>query len=181
MKRILVLLIAMVMVMSVFVGCEMSESNSADSEQAKQTEALMTEAQSQVGMPNIRYFTERKMLKEVLEKCDDPELITYLYTQNLNGKLIYQGRGIGFGVPYSVQFTNPERIAKAYSQGGFAILPQADPSGLFKPEGLSATWYMMIDESTGESYVEYFEPEIIVKQHKARRELCEEWSLPSDY
>jgi len=40
---------------------------------------------------------------------------------------------------------------------------------------------MMIDEKTGESYVEYFEPEIIVKQKKAPRRLCAEWSLPSDY
>lgn len=179
MKRVLVLILVVVMLFT-FVGC--STEMTADQTQKQQTEQLMTEANNQIGMPNIRYFTEKKMLKEVLEKCDDPELITYLYTTNLNGKLIYQGRGIGFGVPYSVQYTNPDYIARSYSNGGGGVtLPQADPSGLFKPEGLSATWYMMIDEETGETYVEYFEPEIIVKQRKARRELCEEWSLPDNY
>jgi len=180
MKKILALILVFVLSLSVFIGCE--EVTSADKEQREQTEELMREANNQVGMPNIKYFSEKKMLKEVLEKCDDPELITYIYTVNLNGKLIYQGRGIGFGVPYSVQYTNPDYIARSYSNGGGGVvLPQADPSGLFKPEGLSATWYMMIDEETGETYVEYFEPEIVVKQKKARRELCEEWSLPDNY
>lgn len=170
MKKLLIIFIALMLSLSV-VACD-----SVDDEQERQTEQLMTEAQKQIGMPNIKNFAERKMLKEVLEKADDPNLITYLYTTNLEGKLVYQGRGIGFGIPYSVQFTNPER----YEYQG-ATLPQADPSGLFKPDGLSATWYMMIDEETGESYVEYFEPEIIVKQQKAPRRLCAEWSLPDSY
>lgn len=179
MRKIWILTLMLVVVLS-FTGCAEME-NTADEVQEKATKALMSEAQNQIGMPNIKNFAERKMMKEVLEKCDDPELITYLYTMNLEGKLIYQGRGIGFGIPYSVQYTNPQYIAESWSSTGFAILPQPDPSGLYKPDGLSATWYMMIDEETGESYVEYFEPEIIVKQHKARRELCAEWSLPDNY
>lgn len=176
MKKILSIMMVLVLVLS-FVGCE---SSGADYEQQEQTKILMQEAQNQVGMPNIEYFSERKMMKEVLEKCDDPELITYLYTTSIEGKLIYQGRGIGFGVPYSVQYTNPMRHIDEPDGGDFG-LPQADPSGLFKPEGLSATWYMMIDEETGETYVEYYEPEIVVKQNKAPKRLCAEWSLPSDY
>lgn len=160
----------------IFGGCI---DESTDSKQKMETEQLMQEAHNQVGMPNIRHFFERKMMKEVLEKCDNPKLVTYLYTKNLDGKYIYEGRGIGFGIPYSVQFTNPER--RLYTSGSGVTLPQADPSGLFKPEGLSATWYMMIDEETGETSVEYWEPNIIVKQKKVRKELCEPWSLPKDY
>ena len=178
MKNKIIVLFIILMMGFGLIGCTMEQT--ADNIQEEQTKVLMTEAQNQIGMPNIKYFSERKMMKEVLEKCDDPKLITYLYTTSLEGKLIYQGRGIGFGVPYSVQYTNPQRREYG-SNGGTIALPQADPSGLFKPEGLSATWFMMIDEETGESYVEYFEPEIIVKQHKAPRRLCAEWSLPNNY
>lgn len=164
--------------MFAFTGCEFEQS--VDQAQSQAQSQILAEANVQTGMPNIKNFAERKMMKEVLEKCDDPKLVTYLYTTAMDGKLIYQGKGIGFGIPYSVQYTNPMYTASSYS-GGYEILPQADPSGLFKPDGLSATWYMMIDEKTGESYVEYFEPEIVVKQHKAPRRLCAEWSLPSDY
>lgn len=180
MKKRIVTLIVLMVVMSVMVlsGCM---EDSVDSQQAQDSEAILAEAYRIVGMPNIKNFFELKMAREVLEKCDDVDLVTYLYTQNLEGKLIYMGRGIGFGVPYSVQFTNPERIARSGSSTGYAILPQADPSGLFKPDGLSATWYMLIDEETGESYVEYYEQDIIVKQIKAPRRLCAEWSLPENY
>lgn len=171
MRRLMVIVLVLLIMVS-FAGC----MESVDFEQAQQTKELMREAQDQIGMPNIKYFFERKMMKEILEKCDDPELVTYLYTKNLNGKYVYEGRGIGFGVPYSVQYTNPQR-----GIGNGATLPQADPSGLFKPEGLSATWYMMIDEDTGGTYVEYWEPSIIVKQKKVPAIKCEEWSLPDNY
>lgn len=177
MKKYLLISVAVV-TLFVFTGCEYTPST--DEIQSKEQEKILIEATSQTGMPNIKNFTERKMMKEVLEKCDDSKLITYLYTINLDGKLVYQGKGIGFGIPYSVQYTNP-MVTRSASSYGYEILPQADPSGLFKPDGLSATWYMMIDEKTGVSYVEYYEPEIVVKQHKAPRRLCAEWSLPNDY
>ncbi len=180
MKKILSVILVLGLVVSL-AGCNFDIEKDATDIQKEETKKLMTEAQNQIGMPNINHFSERKLLKKVLEKCDDPNLITYLYTVNLEGKLVYQGRGIGFGVPYSVQYTNPQKIEDWTSGGGYAILPQADPSGLFKPDGLSATWYLMVDEETGENYVEYFEPDIIVKQTKAPKRLCAEWSLPEDY
>ena len=176
MKKIISVLLLGILCLGL-AGCE--SSMSADDQQRNETERIMQEINNQVGMPNVKNFAEKKMLKEVLEKCDDPNLITYLYTTNLDGKLVYQGRGIGFGVPYSVQYTNPQYVDLLYGEA--IILQQADPSGLFKPDGLSATWYMMVDEESGNSYVEYFEPEIIVKQQKAPRRLCAEWSLPEDY
>ena len=45
---------------------------------------------------------------------------------------------------------------------GYAILPQADPNGLFMPSGLSATWLLLIDPKTGDPVPTYVENEIIV-------------------
>lgn len=71
-----------------------------------------------------------------------------------------------FGLPYSVQFTNPERI-KIYDGAAHGAInpiavPQPDPNGLFMPQGLSATWLMMVDPKTNEPRPVYIEPEIVV-------------------
>ncbi len=159
----LVVILAVVGIIAALViqGCTPS-SGGADKQQQKATEQAMKEAQSQIGMPAIKNFQERKLAKMIFELRDQEDLICYAYTVNkMQGKLVFLGKCIGFGLPYSVQYTNPQKIARAYSQGGFAILPQADPNGLFMPEGLSATWLMMLD-SKGEPHPVYIEPEIVV-------------------
>ena len=93
------------------------------------------------------------------------------YFNALEGKRgDYIGNCMGYGLPYSVQFTNPEKVIanKTFGQGGsiFGKLPQADPNGLFMPEGLSATWIMLWDEDTEEFRPVYFEPVIIVSPFK---------------
>lgn len=56
---------------------------------------------------------------------------------------------IGFGLPYGTEYTNPEK-AEYHSSGGYAVTPQADPNGLFKAQGVQATWICMIDPVTGD-------------------------------
>jgi hypothetical protein len=54
------------------------------------------------------------------------------------------------------------RIADSALNYGYAILPQADPNGLFMPTSSSATWLMMIDPKTNKPRPVYVEPEIVV-------------------
>ncbi len=74
------------------------------------------------------------------------------------------GKCIGYGIPFSAQFTNPEVVVheQSYSGGSFGTLPQADPNGLFMPTSSSATWLMMMDPKTGKPRPVYIEPEIVV-------------------
>lgn len=184
MKRFISLLLVLVMVFSL-AGCGSTREKTTDENQAQVTQELLKEANAQVGMPEIHNFFEKDMMKYLYELRDDSELITYTYIVNLDGRLVYQGQSIGFGIPASVQFSNPEKfIDNNYDLGegwGGIILPQAEPNGLFMPEGLSATWIIMVNEETGELMPEYFEPTIVVKQQKAPRRLCAEWSLPDNY
>ncbi len=162
MKRSNLVSILLVMIMVFcFQGCnEMTPS--ADQIQTKATAQALKEADAQIGMPAIVNFQERKLAKMIFELRDKADLITYAYIVNLEGELIFVGRCVGFGLPYSVQYTNPYRRDFARSVGDDLALPQADPNGLFMPDGLSATWLMMIDESTGDVHPVYFEPPIIV-------------------
>jgi len=133
--------------------------SASDKKLKKQTEQLMVEANAQVGMPAIVNFQERKLAKMIFELRDKSKLVTYAYIVNhMTGELVFLGKCIGFGLPYSVQYTNPEKKISAYE----LTIPQADPNGLFMPQGLSATWLMMINPETKKAEPVYVEPEIIV-------------------
>ncbi len=153
----LILLVTLVTV----TGC-FDEKPSADKKQAAATERAMNEANRQIGMPSITNFQERRLAKQIFELRDQEKLVTYAYIASLEGKLIFIGKCIGFGLPYSVQYTNPERVAVNRHNAGVLALPQPDPNGLFMPSGLSATWLMMIDPKTGDARPVYVEPAIVV-------------------
>jgi hypothetical protein len=155
--------VLVVVMLSVISGCDMEFEQPTDSVLAKQTEKSMSEANKQIGMPAIVNFQERKLAKTIFELRDKENVTTYAYIVNhMTGELVFLGKCIGFGLPYSVQYTNPEKIAESGHNYGYAILPQADPNGLFMPTGLSATWLMMIDPETNEPRPVYVEPEILV-------------------
>lgn len=138
-------------------------TSSADRVQTEATKTMMSEAQRQVGMPNIVNWQERKLMKMIFELRDQENVITYAYVKSdYQGKLIFIGKCIGYGIPFSAQFTNPEYIADYAPENGYAILPQPDPNGLFMPTSSSATWLMMIDPSTNKPRPVYLESEIVV-------------------
>lgn len=162
MRKIIVVLVGLM----VLVSCEdwEREKNTVDAIQKQQTEQLVSEAQRQVGMPNIVNFQERKLMKTIFELRDKENLVCYAYIKSdYQGKLVFIGKCIGYGIPFSAQFTNPERPYRFYngSAEGFS-LPQPDPNGLFMPTSSSATWLMMIDPKDGKVHPVYLEPEIVV-------------------
>lgn len=172
MKKIVLGLLCLVFVFGL-TGCV---ENSSKEEKAYQEE-LMDKVNKEVGMPNITEFTEKKMAKMIWEMRDDADLVTYSYITNLSGKFVYLGQSIGYGLPYSTQYTNPEKRIG----GTEAVVPQADPNGLYSGDGLSSTWVMLVDESSGDVKPVYVEQELLVSTSKIPRRLCDESSLPSDY
>lgn len=192
MKKILLIMLVLSLSLG-FVGCgtnNVPAAIDAEQQQAQETKRLLNEVNNQIGLPNITNFYEKKMAKEIFELRDDSKLITYAYMQNLEGKFVYLGQCVGFGLPYSVQYTNPEKIEKTriYTRGAGAVaeeevntVPQADPNGLYMPDGLNATWLMYINPETGKREVIYTEPSIVVTQSKLPRRLLAEWSIPENY
>lgn len=164
------LLLATVLLITALVGCSNSELNRRKEREYQGD--LMVKAQETVGMPNIANFTERKMAKMIFELRDDADLVTYSYIKNVNGKYTYLGQSIGYGLPYSVQYTNPSNTDGT---------KQSDPNGLYMPDGLSSTWIMITDEASGEVYPMYVEDNLTVSQYKLPRRLCDESTLPSNY
>lgn len=149
------------------VGACTSGADALDEQMEKETAALTAEAHRQLGMPDIVNFTERRFLKQILE-LRDRETTTHTYIIDFNGNLHYLCQSIGYGIPYSTQYTNPARTERVY-QGEIAI-PQADPNGLFSSSGTTATWVLCLDESDGDIDPLYIEPEILVSPFRLNAE-----------
>ncbi|RLE38196.1 hypothetical protein DRJ17_04745 [Candidatus Woesearchaeota archaeon] len=142
------------------LGCRIPDRD-AEKIMNKRTKEAMKEAYAQIGMPAIKNFQERKLAKMIFELRDREDLICYAYLKSdYTGKLVYLGKCIGYGLPYSVQYTNPMQVVRLIG-GKYGTIPQADPNGLYMPTGLSATWLMMLDKD-GNPRPVYIEPEIVV-------------------
>lgn len=145
-------------------SCDWAPDNSDTSLNQKQ-EQIMKEANAQVGMPAIVNFNERKLAKMIMELRDQENLITYTYLYSpMTGKLMFLGKSIGYGLPYSTQYTNPSKPEyhewSSYNWGNL-VLPQADPNGLFMPTSADATWVMLLDKD-GKPHPTYIEEKVIV-------------------
>lgn len=174
------------------IGCGNRET--ASSKENEYTQMIMEQASDAIGYPNVTNFFEKAQLKEIYELRDNPELICYWYTKNdMTGKWIYQGSCIGYGIPYTTQFTQPETVQRAAlpalklngedkgrNEYFTEILPQADPNGLYSSASTSATWILTTDDK-GKIKPTYVESEITVSQTKIEARLCEDWSIPAGY
>lgn len=146
------------------VSCKESSS---DERQSIEQERLLQEGSSQTGLPNIKNFRERKLLKDIIELRDQDGLntYTYLFTEQ-TGKLVFLCNSVGYGIPASTQYTNPQKVEYS-STNGYAVLPQADPNGLFSPSSSEGTWVMCADPAqTGKTKPVYIEPRVIVSPFK---------------
>ena len=136
----------------------------SDQVQRKQQERILLEGTSQVGMPAIKNFRERKMLKDILELRDQEGLTTYTYVwSDVQGKRVFLCDSVGYGIPYATQFTSPQKIS---DDSYHAVVPQADPNGLFSPASAEGTWVLCKDPHGTKVAPMYVEPRIIVSPFK---------------
>jgi len=142
------------------VSC-MDYQPTADEKDRQQQERALQEAQKETGLPAIHNFQEKKLLKQIYELRDNEKIVNYAYLYNeMQGKLVFIGKCIGYGIPYSTQYSNPQKVYHEGSQYGL-ILPQAEPNGLFMPAASDGTWVMLIDKE-GTPHPVYIEPKVIV-------------------
>lgn len=147
-------------------GCV--DNNDSDSIQSKQQERILAEGTSQIGMPAIKNFREKKLLKDIFELRDQAGLVTYTYLYNeMTGKLVPLCDSIGYGIPYATQFTSPQKDAfYSTTSAAHIALPQADPNGLFSPESADGTWVMCKDPNGKTVSPVYIEPHVVVSPFK---------------
>lgn len=158
MKQTMILLFALFI-----ISC--NNTPTADAKDTQRQELLQTQGQAQAGLPAITNFQEKKLLKSIYEMRDNEKLICYAYLFNeFQGKLVYIGKCMGYGIPYSTQYSNPEKWVDGGEHYAHS-LPQSEPNGLFMPSSSAGTWVMLIDEA-GTPHPVYIEPNVIVSPFK---------------
>ena len=148
----------------VLMGADCSGHKDTDQVQARQQERITQEGNSQVGMPAITNFRERKMMKQILELRDQASFTTYTYLfSEVSGKLIPFCRSIGYPLPYATQFTSPQKDQYYTSGTSYHMsMPQADPNGLFSPPSADGTWVMCQDSKHPDKVMPvYSEPKLV--------------------
>ena len=140
------------------------EPPSSDEAIADQMEKLLKEGERQTGLPAITNFTEKRMVKWLYELRDQPNYRTYTYIVTMNGNLVKICDSVGYGINASIQYSNPDKIVPMDQgqYGGEGTMPQAEPNGLFMPQGLAATYVMCVVPGKDEVQAVYLEPEIVV-------------------
>jgi hypothetical protein len=149
-------------------GCgQIRDGDPAATRQAKATSTAMDAADRETGMPRIKNFAQRKLLKNAYEDMDQTTL-TYVYTQALDGKFVCLGQAIGYGVSLGTQFTAPEypkyihgdSSAETPSSGTYMIA-QPEPNGTYAPSSGEATIVDLINPANGEAHTAIMEPRIV--------------------
>ena len=133
--------------------------SSTQIERAKQEEMSLQAVQS-VGMPAITNFAEKRMMKDIME-LRDKNVATTTYLVGMNNQLTKVCDSVGYGLPYATQYTNPSRTVGGGS-AGYAVIPQADPNGLYSPASADGTWVLCVDHKDGKAKPVYIEPRVIV-------------------
>jgi len=164
MKRSLLFTLLLIPILCFCMGAKgCNDGPDSDEVQQDAQEKLLKEGTAATGMPSIINFQERRLMKAILEKRDQANLTTYTYIVcEMTGKFVFIGKTIGYGLPYSTQYTNPSKIEYPL-QGHTEVLPQADPNGLFSPPSSEGTW-ILLQNPSNPSDVEpvYIEPRIFV-------------------
>ena len=140
---------------------------SSDQIQSAQQERILAEGTAQTGMPAIKNFRERKLMKQILELRDQEGLATFTYiVAGQSGKLVFLCDSIGYGLPAATQYTSPQKIVSGIDNH-YIAMPQADPNGLFSPSSAEGTWVMCSDPSSeGKARPLYVEPRIVTSPFK---------------
>lgn len=150
-------------------GCEGSQG---EKKVVAQQQQLSEQSNAQVGMPGVTNFTEKKIVRKLYE-LRDQNIATFSYIVDMQGRLWHVCDSIGYGLPYGVQFTNPERPAYAFEthESGNVTLPQPEPNGLYMPPGAEGTWIICASEKNkGDFEPMYVEPRVIVSPFRLRAE-----------
>lgn len=152
-----------------FLAACSTDVPTADTKVQSRQEALQAEAERQAGLPNIHNFAELKNANLIYDERDRTDLITYIYMKSeMTGKLVFVAKGMGYGLPYATQRSNPQKVVVKYYNGAahYVTLPQAEPNGLHMPASADATWQFVVDKETQKVVVVYFEDKLNVSPVK---------------
>lgn len=160
-------------------GCDSATPPQADRQQQDAQEHMSEQSNAEIGMPGVTNYEEKRIMRRLYE-MRDKNIATYTYMVDMNGNLHHVCDSMGYGLPYGVQYSNPEkRVAFTGSDPYHADfnLPQSEPNGLFMPPTAEGTWIICASNS-GQFTPMYIEPRVIVSPF--RLNSVGDYALPGE-
>lgn len=116
--------------------------------------AQVAAAQSNFGIhqppPVFDYSLERDVVIQ-LYRARNESIATHTVWRGDTSKLEGDCPSIGYPVPYDTSLTNPLMVTEWSSQGGAAIVEQAEPNGIFASKNSNATWVRCVVKVNGKT------------------------------
>lgn len=124
----------------VFLLCSAEDcDDSSDRREHSDVERQQVQYTRNQPPPTFDWSLERHLMVE-LYKARNTAAATYSYVVSpYTGKVLASCPSLGYPIPATTQLTNP---MKWVGQG--AILPQAEPNGLYSPPDTHGTWVMCL-------------------------------------
>lgn len=163
MKQLAIIVAAFLM-----IACEPRKPDSNEI-QANQQERILQEATSQLGMPAIKNFREKRTLKMIYELRDQEGLSTYTYVvPEQTGKPVFLCDSVGYAISDATGYTNPDKVMDYAAHGAWNIftMTQAEPNGLFTPDVSDANWILCLDPKTNKPLPVFVSSRILVSAYK---------------
>lgn len=128
-------------------GC-VEQKKSSDRRMVEMQEQSLSQGVDAVGMPAIKNWREKRLLKMIYELRDQDGLRTYTYVvAQQTGARVFLCDSIGFPINDAIGFSSPEKMS-SYN-GNPYTLTQAEPNGLFTPDTSNSYWVMCLDTAAG--------------------------------
>ena len=163
MKKIISVLL--IVVFAVLMGGCVDDSQSSRKKEQQAQEQMQQESIAQAGVPAIKNFREKKLLKDIYELRDQDGLSTYTYiVAQQTGKLVLLGESVGYGIPAATQYNNPDQLKGGTHE--YTAYPQAEPNGLYSPQSAEGTWVMLKNPNGKDVKPVYVEERIVVSPFK---------------
>jgi hypothetical protein len=152
----------------VFLSAESCQDPPDSNEiQANQQERILQEGTSQLGMPAIKNFRERRTLKMIYELRDQEGLLTYTYVvPEQTGKPVFLCDSIGYAISDATGYTNAQRFSHPPGGVGWELMDQAEPNGLFTPDVSDANWILCVDPKTSKPLPVFISARVVVSAFK---------------
>lgn len=125
-------------------GCE--QYNSSDNRELVDIERQQEIYTKNQPPPFFEWSFERHLMTKLYEARNNA-VTTYSYLQSpYTGKIMSECTSLGYPIPATTQLTNPQKLSLIELRNGYAqaILPQAEPNGMYTPSSTSATWVMCL-------------------------------------
>ena len=123
-----------------FWGADPASDKAANTQQ----ERVLLEAHRAVGLPALRNFREKRLLKMLYELRDQDGLRTYTYlVAQQTGKVVKLCDSMGYPLSDATGYTSPDKVVRD-GTNVFGTVTQAEPNALFTPDSSNGYWVMCL-------------------------------------